>query len=643
VPQLLLNSSASGASSPAQWGGGAGVFEVSASSFGGATVTLQARNLDGTFSNVSGTALTANGRMLFALPPGQIRVNSTAAPTGLNVAAWRNRKAKLAAILAGSGGGAATFPTFTGTLRIAQAGDSLHAFSNHGTALVSLANTAIARAADGSVTVTIANQEYGLNTVYLNNMASDLDFERAGQNTFAAGSFSIAASTMLPTSAAAVASPPGLTQPAANPATTTNGRITSWDRFDTRGTWWSMQGALKGGLELVGNFGHGGALVPFTSQITYMMTFAPMLVDYRGGINNAKGAQSAATIWAGIKADLDQISGLDGNVGVNHAPCMVRNVSPVGTVYGAGYGALNKNVIGEWNPAATGYQVGTLNDLIYKYCQQNPTKFLFIDEWTNAIDKVTDPNNWRMFDSTSTGFLNMTPDGTHHYPTLTRLNGRTAAAAIAPYYTPIDYLPRKSTDTFSVNGHARLTGGPRGPWFGSGTTAVGNTGGSGTVPTGWGAGRTTGSTSTVACSIVDPGDSKRLQVQAVITFGAANEEITVWPHSSGGVTHASLGLTPGTDSVDGAFALTYSSGGAVLGRVQMAIPYTVNANNYASVGETIETVSGAYPDAMTAEVFRTGWCKIATGQTQFTPGIMFRSVAAGTVTVLIECVDFKKK
>lgn len=105
MPQLLLNSNASGASAVAQWGGGAGVLEISATSFGGATVSLQVRNLDGTFSDVTGTALTADGCVLFALPPGQVRVNATAAPTGLNVAAWRNRKGRLAAVMAGSGGG----------------------------------------------------------------------------------------------------------------------------------------------------------------------------------------------------------------------------------------------------------------------------------------------------------------------------------------------------------------------------------------------------------------------------------------------------------------------------------------------------------------------------------------------------------
>lgn len=96
MPFLLLNSSASGASAAQVWGGGAGIFEVAATAFGGATVTLQALNLDGTFSDVAGTAVTANGKMPFSLPPCQIRVNVSAAPTGLSVSAWRNRKREVA-------------------------------------------------------------------------------------------------------------------------------------------------------------------------------------------------------------------------------------------------------------------------------------------------------------------------------------------------------------------------------------------------------------------------------------------------------------------------------------------------------------------------------------------------------------------
>lgn len=91
MPQLLTSSAASGAGAVFQWGGGNGSFEVSATAFGGATISLQAKNQDGTFTDVTGTGLTANGRVTFSLPPCSIRANATAAPTGANAAAWRIR------------------------------------------------------------------------------------------------------------------------------------------------------------------------------------------------------------------------------------------------------------------------------------------------------------------------------------------------------------------------------------------------------------------------------------------------------------------------------------------------------------------------------------------------------------------------
>jgi hypothetical protein len=68
VPQILTNSSAAGASAPVVWGGGNGTFEASGT-FNGATLTLQSKNGDGSFSDVAGTALTAAGKAQFSLTP----------------------------------------------------------------------------------------------------------------------------------------------------------------------------------------------------------------------------------------------------------------------------------------------------------------------------------------------------------------------------------------------------------------------------------------------------------------------------------------------------------------------------------------------------------------------------------------------
>jgi len=91
MPNIVTNASALGASTPTVWGGGAGQFQA-AGTFNGSTATLQAKNADQTYTDVAGTALTADGRALFSLPPCSIRVNFTgAAPTSVTADAWRIR------------------------------------------------------------------------------------------------------------------------------------------------------------------------------------------------------------------------------------------------------------------------------------------------------------------------------------------------------------------------------------------------------------------------------------------------------------------------------------------------------------------------------------------------------------------------
>lgn len=119
MPQLLTNSSATGASTPVVWGGGNGEFEAYGT-FNGATLTLQTRNGDGTFSDVSGTALTASGKATFSLTPGQIRVNVTAAaPTSVSAAAWRRRGSTNGS--SGTGGAVSSVAGKTGDVTLARA------------------------------------------------------------------------------------------------------------------------------------------------------------------------------------------------------------------------------------------------------------------------------------------------------------------------------------------------------------------------------------------------------------------------------------------------------------------------------------------------------------------------------------------
>lgn len=89
MPQFLTNGTATSAA--VAWGGGSGAFEASGT-FNGSTVSLQRKNGDGTFTDVASTGLTATGRALFTMAPGQIRAAVTGGPpSNINAAAWRTR------------------------------------------------------------------------------------------------------------------------------------------------------------------------------------------------------------------------------------------------------------------------------------------------------------------------------------------------------------------------------------------------------------------------------------------------------------------------------------------------------------------------------------------------------------------------
>jgi hypothetical protein len=66
------------AGSAAAWQGGKGVFTAEAT-FGGGSVALQFKTLNGTWVAVDGCTLTVAGTKAFDLPIGEIRVNNTTA------------------------------------------------------------------------------------------------------------------------------------------------------------------------------------------------------------------------------------------------------------------------------------------------------------------------------------------------------------------------------------------------------------------------------------------------------------------------------------------------------------------------------------------------------------------------------------
>lgn len=260
--------------------------------------------------------------------------------------------------------------------------------------------------------------------------------------------------------------------PASTTANASNALAIDMEQFEWKGFMTNLIARFKGGLDFVGQVGHGGIVAPSPAQISYGATTGANLFCYMGGTNNAKVGQTAAQTYAAIKADLDQIMALNSGSGV---PTLVQAILPLGSA-NSGYAATNINVIGDPNSPALGFTGGTVttsaNYLVKAYCAANPSKLLFVDTFTPLCDATT-PSAPMMKAA-------MTGDGTHPLANGGLAMGDAGYTAAAPYITAPAIVARASTDAgTTVNGHTRLVA--RGPWV---TTTGGNgtSGWSGTLP-----------------------------------------------------------------------------------------------------------------------------------------------------------------
>lgn len=472
-------------------------------------------------------------------------------------------------------------------------GDSITQFGNNYVPIA--ASAAYARDSAGIITgaTNAGNQLYGTRKTALTNM-TDTSFEVIARNNYTAGS--TLGSTAGGANAVAIYS--ANTTATSTTANASNAAVIDMERFNWKGFITNLIARFKGGVEFGGQVGHGGANAPFTSQITYAATQGANLFSYMGGTNNAKSGQNAATVFAAIKADLDQIMALNSGAGV---PTLVQAIIPLGSA-NAGYAATNINVIGDPNSPALGFTGGTIttsaNYLAKQYCLANPTKLLFVDTFTPLCDATTP--------SAPALKAAMTADGTHPLTNGAIAMGDAGYAAVSPYLTAPAIVARASTDAGTVvNGHTRLVA--RGPWV---TTTGGNgtTGWSGTSPPGWTCGRTGGS-GTIATAIVDPGDGLGLQLSAVCTGIAANDQIYIWPWGNNGITLATLGISA-TDNAEYCLAVEVSWSGAVASGIGgIALQMLSNSSGLygQATNENTKELAGVLPDTMSARVLRTGW------------------------------------
>lgn len=489
-------------------------------------------------------------------------------------------------------GGVATFPSLTSP-KIFGIGDSITQFGNFNKGASNQS-----RAATGIITGTVtANGALGTPNVGLVNM-SDTSFEVIARNN--SNSTSTLGATAGTANAVAIYTS---NTTVASATALANAALIHMERFTWRGFITNLISKFNGGLEFIGQLGHGGLLAPLTSQITYAATVGADLFTYMGGTNNAKaGGATAAGVFAAIKTDLDQIRALNGGLGV---PTLVQAIPPLGNGAIASWASANINIIGDPNSPALGFTGGTnttsANYLLKQECLAHPTVFLFVDTFTPMCDASV-PSAPQLYST-------MTSDLTHPLTNAMMLAGAAGYAAASPYITAPIIVARASTDVgTTVNGHPRVAA--RGPWV---STTGGNftTGGSGTLPPGWTAGRFGTTTGTIVCSIVDPGDGFGLQVQGVVTSAAAGDGGIIYPYGSSGSSLATMGITSATDNAEYCFAAEVSwSGGNAYGLSLLQLQALSNSSGtyaQASVGEnnTAEN-AGVWPDSGTM-IFRTGW------------------------------------
>lgn len=85
---FFSNQDAAGNSPEYEWKGGEGVFSAEAGTWGGASVKLQSKGPNGSWIDVSGVSLSANGFVEFAATRGAgLRAVVTGTPTDLYCAA----------------------------------------------------------------------------------------------------------------------------------------------------------------------------------------------------------------------------------------------------------------------------------------------------------------------------------------------------------------------------------------------------------------------------------------------------------------------------------------------------------------------------------------------------------------------------
>jgi lysophospholipase L1-like esterase len=480
-------------------------------------------------------------------------------------------------------GASVGFPSLSAP-RVALFGDSITAFTHANTSMPN--GTVLTCDSSGHITAAFTNTAYGNNEVYLNDL-SDATFELYGRNSYTTGNISVAtARSTTGTVTTSTASP------------TSTGNLSMWNRLSSRGIFPHLNSLFQGGLELVGNYGHGGQMAAaMGSQVDYGLSRANLDVAFlMAGVNDIKaGGVAASTVFGYIQT-------LIGKFITAGIPVVVLATMPVGTGVSS-YATVN-------GTGANGIQ--TLNSLLSAYVATIPTHAIFVDTFTPVYDSVN-----------QCLYTTYTFDSLHPKEIGAVAMASPVYTALSPYITAPVFLPTSAADTGSVNGHTKFI--IKGPW----TTGVGGSmaagctastgagsagqlnytppGGTGGIPSGWQALRGVGSP-TATFSVFDPGDGKGDKAQMVVQPAAASDSVLFAPIWNSTLT--TLGLVQG-DEICIACEVDWT-GGTASGLGAVGLTLQSNGSGVYGQGTAGETLlsAGGCPDSATGRVLKSGWMKI---------------------------------
>lgn len=496
----------------------------------------------------------------------------------------------------------AVFPTTFANPTAVLVGDSLTQYAHFPTPNAS--NLTFNRSGTGVITGAVPNSVlFGTSRCYPVNF-TDTSFEVLSRNFYAdagAGTAGVSIHT-------------SNTTPATTTSQSVTGGIINLERYSHRGVFTNFNALRGGGIELLGNFGHGGMLASAMGpQMTYALSFSPQIVFLMAGTNDAKSdaTGNGNAIFGYVKTLIDQANTAGAFV-------VVQAVIPLGSA-NAGYAAKNLAVIGDPNDAT---HATSANYQLKQMCAGGSytTKTIFVDAYNPVCDKTV-PTAPQLYN-------NMTPDSTHINGSGPYLIANAMDTAVGSKITTTRVLSSSASDVgasaVTAKGHTRVK--TAGPW----TLTIGGTYTSGGasdpsppggytsgLANGWVAGRGSGTTG-LAASMFDPGDGLGIKQHFVLTPQVVNDTFTIYPFGASGITLAALQTALGstvtaTDNSEWEFGFELDwtgSQAAGLGLVQAYMP-TNGSGLYglATNGENVEAVvsgSGTLPDAITGRVLITG-------------------------------------